>query len=289
MKILVIGGGFVASSIVSKLESEGHQLLVYSRTPNQRITCRQIEGDILNFNDFVKVFEWKPHIIIYTAWITTPGKYKNDASNFEYAKFAVNLANFICNSEVEHLVIFGTCAEYGRQTRPSTAGITKTCPNNLYSEQKVEAFQAVVSILKKTDTRFTWARLFNPYGPHQHKERLIPHLIYSLKNEVPIQLADISSVFDWISTRDIASAILWTIEHELPVEIDIGTSIGSTNLELLLVLEEILQVKHQSKVEQGHGIGTGDFLVMGKDSPLFVSGWQPSDTLFSGLKWVLKA
>ena len=32
MKILVIGNGFIASPIIQKLESEGHQLLIYSRT-----------------------------------------------------------------------------------------------------------------------------------------------------------------------------------------------------------------------------------------------------------------
>ena len=289
MKILVIGSGFVASSIVQKLECEGHELLVYSRTENNRLKCRQIEGDIFNFSDFVKVFAWKPQIIIHTAWITTPGKYKNDPSNFDYAKFTVNLANYVCNSEVEQLIILGTCAEYGKQTGPSTAGITKTSPNILYSEQKVAAFQAVKNILQETNTRFTWARLFYPYGPHQHEKRLIPHLIHSLKNEIPIRLADISSVYDWITTRDIASAISWTIEHELPLEIDIGTSIGATNHELLMTLEELLQIKYQVNAGQGHEIGVGEFFVTGKASPLLLSGWLPSDTLLSGLEWVLEA
>ena len=56
MRILVLGSGFVASSIVQKLESEGHELLVFSRTPGQRIDCRQIKGDIFNFKDFENLF-----------------------------------------------------------------------------------------------------------------------------------------------------------------------------------------------------------------------------------------
>lgn len=288
MKILVIGSGLVAHSIVQRLESKGHELLVYSRTANERIKCRQVVGDIFNFGDFQRVLSWKPQIIIHTAWITTPGKYKNDLSNLDYAKFTVNLAELICNSEVEHLIIFGTCAEYGKQTRPSTAGITKTAPTTLYSEQKVVAFKSVANILKEASTRLTWARLFNPYGKHQHERRLIPCLIYAIKNNIPIQLEDVSSVYDWITTRDIASAILWIIEHELPIEIDIGTSIGTTNLEILEVLEGLLNVKHQVNTEQKHKIGLGEYLVTGKDSPLFVSGWRPSDTLSSGLKWALE-
>lgn len=288
MKILIIGSGLVASSVVQRLKSKGHEVLIYSRTANERIKCRQVVGDIFNFSDFQRVLSWKPRVIIHTAWITTPGKYKNDLLNLEYAKFTVNLARSICNSNVEHIIIFGTCAEYGKQTGPSTAGITKTSPTTLYSEQKVAAFQSVANILKEVNTRLTWARLFYPYGPHQHERRLIPYLINSLRNNIPIKLADISSVYDWITTRDIASAILWIIENELPIEIDIGTSIGTTNLELLTALEGLLNVKHQVNAEQRHDVGIGDYFVTGKDSPLFVSGWRPSDTLYSGLRWALE-
>ena len=288
MRILVIGSGFVASSIVERLESEGHELLIYTRTANKKLKCQQIEGDIFNFSDFVKIFAWKPQIIVHTAWITTPGKYKSDPSNFQYALFTIDLANYIKYSEVEHLIILGTCAEYGHQTGPSTAGFTKTSPSILYSEQKVRAFRAVEKILKETSIRLTWARLFYPYGPLQHEKRLIPYLIHSLKGEIPIRLADVSSVYDWVTTRDISSATSWLIQHELPIEIDIGTSIGVTNLDLLRTLEDLLQTEYQAEIQRTHDIGVGDFYVMGKNSPLLASGWLPKDTLRSGLEWVLE-
>ena len=288
MRILVLGSGFVASPIVQKLESEGHELLVFSRTPGQRIDCRQIEGDIFNFKDFVKVLDWKPEIIVHTAWITTPGIYRNDPSNSEYAKFTIDLAEYIKYSDVKHLIILGTCAEYGRQIRASTAGLTKLSPNVLYSQQKVVAFRAVKKILQDSNTSLPWARPFYPYGPYQHGKRLVPHLVDSIKNKNPIRLADTSSVYDWITTRDVASAISWIIEHKLPVEVDIGTTFGVTNLELLMTLEELLLTKHPVTTQQGHEVGLGEFFVTGKDSPLLVSGWLPRDTLRSGLEWVLE-
>lgn len=287
MRILVIGSGFVAGPIVEKLQFEGHELMVYSRSASARLKCNQVQGDIFDFDTFIEVLVWEPQIIIHTAWITTPGMYKSDPSNFEYAKFTVNLANYISQSSVKHLIVLGSCAEYGYQHIPSTAGFTRTSPNLLYSQQKVAAFLAAQEILQTTTTRFTWARLFYPYGQNQHEKRLIPHLIYSLKNEIPVRLSDISSVYDWITTRDVASAISWIIEHDLPIEIDIGTTVGVTNLELLTILEDLLQVKQQLLTSQEHEIGVGEFFVTGKGSPLLVSGWQPKDTLRSGLEWVL--
>lgn len=287
MKILVIGNGFLATSIVERLGSESHEILVFSRRSNERISCQQVLGDIFDFEEFIKVLDWKPQIVIHTAWITTPGVYRNDLSNFKYAQFTSNLAKYISYSDIEHLIILGTCAEYGRQGGPSTAGLTMPTPTSLYAEQKVFAFNSVNEILQGSDVKFTWARIFYPYGPNQDQKRLIPQLIHSLKNGKPIVLADTSSIHDWITTRDIASAISWAIRNELPMELDVGTSVGFTNLELLRALEKLLQTTNQLPGREMHNLGHNEVFVAGKTSPLFTSGWSPADSLIAGLEWVL--
>lgn len=289
MKILVIGNGFIATPIIQRLESEGHKVLIFSRTASKKIQCQQIVGDIFNFEEFVRVLVWKPQIIIHTAWITTPGLYRNDLSNFKYAQFTSNLAKYIAYSDVEHLIILGTCAEYGHQRGPSTAGITKLSPSTLYAEQKVMAFKAVKQSLQGSEMRLTWARIFYPYGPNQDRKCLIPHIIYALKNGDPVLLTDTSSIHDWITTRDIASAISWVIQKEVPTEIDIGTSFGFTNLELLMALEEFLPTTNQLRAHGMHNFGLNEVCVTGKNSPLFTSGWLATDTMNTGLRWVLSS
>ena len=286
-KILIIGGGLIATSLVQRLEAEGYELLVYSRNFNTKIHCPQVLGDIFDSNEFTNALKWGPQVIIHTAWITTSGIYRSDLSNIEYAKFTINLAKDIAQSNVEHLIILGTCAEYGNQNKPITVGITKTSPITLYAKQKVEAHQEVKSVLQESKVRFTWARIFYPYGPWQDQKRLIPMLIRGLRNNQQIRLNDITSVYDWISTRDISSAISWIIHGQLPSEIDIGTSYGYTNLEVLKILTELLNSKHQSHLKGVHGLGHHEMFVADSNSPLFRSGWSPRDTLHSGLEWVL--
>lgn len=289
MKILVIGNGFIATALIQRLESEGHELLIFSRSPNRRIHSQQIVGDIFNFEGFLKVLTWNPQIIIHTAWITMPGLYRDDLSNYKYAEFTVELAKNIIHSDVENLIILGTCAEYGHQEGPSTAGVTRLSPSTLYAEQKVTAFKTAKELLHGSNTRLTWARIFYPYGPNQNKKRLIPHLIQALKNKEPFQLTDRTSIHDWITTRDIASAIAWIIKNEVPTEIDIGTSFGFTNLELLLTLEKLLQTRLHQPLVLLDETGQGDVSVVGRNSPLFTSGWSPTDSLVSGLEWVLSS
>lgn len=288
MKILIIGNGFIANSIIHKLVSDNHELLVFSRTAREYIGCEQIQGDIFNFDQFRSVLDWKPEIIVHTAWITTPGKYRNDPTNSDYAEFTVKLAMAIKGSAVKHLIVLGTCAEYGHQKVPSVAGKTRLTPNILYAEKKVEAFNATAALLRNEEVRFTWARIFYPYGPNQDPKRLIPFLISSLRKNDPVILADTTSIYDWITTRDIALAISWIIENEVPTEIDIGTSIGFTNLHILEELEKLLQIENQLPSHETHDFGLNEVFVVGKNSPLLKSGWSPMDTLETGLEWALK-
>jgi len=287
MKILIIGNGFLATGIVQKLESEGHEILIFARTRNMRIQNQQVLGDIFDFREFIKVFEWKPQVIIHTAWITTPGIYRSDLSNFQYAEFTTNLAKFVINSDVEHLIILGTCAEYGYQKSPSKAGLSKLTPVTLYAQQKVVAFNSVRELMQDSKVRLTWARIFYPFGPDQDQKRLIPLLIKSLKNQEPIVLADTTSVYDWITTRDISLAISWILKNDLPTEIDVGTSFGFTNLELLKALEKLLQIPYPQASLGIHNLGLEEVFVADKSSALLSSGWTPKDTITSGLEWVL--
>ena len=287
MRILIIGGGFLVTDLVKELDSENHEILIFTRTPNAYVQSQQILGDIFDFERFVKIFKWKPQVVIHTAWVTTPGIYKGDVLNFQYADFTTKLAKFVVNSDLEHLIIFGTCAEYGLQGAPSKAGHTKLAPATLYAQQKVAALNSVNEVMKGSDIRLTWARIFHPFGPNQDQRRLIPFLIKSLMNREPIILADTTSKYDWITTRDISSAISWTIRNKLPVEIDIGTSFGFTNLEVLNSLEMLTQIELQQSSLGQHSPGPGEVFIADKNSGLFNSGWFAKDTLTSGLEWVL--
>ena len=289
MKILVIGSGFIGSSIIRRLQSEGHELLIFSKTFKNEIQSQQTTGDIFSFNDFSKTLLWGPQVIIHTAWVTALSTYAEDSSNYQYAQFTSDLAKYVSQTHLEHLIILGTCAEYGPKGGTSSAGITELNPISIYAKQKVLAMNSAKESLLGFGVRLTWARVFQPYGPHQDRKRLLPYLIDALKTGKQVTLNDTSSVLDWITTRDIASAISWIISHDTPVEVDVGTSIGYTNVELLRHLEELLGHSNQwVRIAGQPPIGNGVTLV-GKDSPLLVSGWLPSDNLNDGLRWVLNS
>ena len=285
----MIGSGFIGTAIIQHLESEGHELLVYSRTFKEKVRSKQVLGDIFDFDDFEKILSWNPQVVIHTAWITAHGLYQNDSSNYKYSQFTSELAGRVIHTGIEHLIVLGTCAEYGHQTDASTAGITRLTPNNLYAAQKVAAFHSVKELLEESKTRLTWVRVFQPYGPKQDENRLVPYLIRAIKGGELIRLSDTTSIRDWITTRDIASAITWVINHQLTTEVDVGTTIGFTNLEIVKHLEELLGRTVRWKHIAAQTPEVKEFSIVGKNSPLFESGWIPTDSLNDGLEWVLNS
>jgi len=287
MKILVIGNGFLACPIIEKLDSEGHEVNVYSRQVKSDIRVKQIEGNILESEKLQGVFRNNYQVIINTAWITIQNQYPTHESNKDYSRCAISLASRAAQSGVEHFIGFGSCAEYGKRSSPCVAGETLLNPKNLYAEQKVETFQQTRQLLSLTKTRFSWLRVFQPYGLRQDPERLVPYLINGLKNQSNIEIKDNKSCLDWVTTRDIASAVSWVLNNSLPSELDIATSIGHTSLDVLSHLQVLLGKAKQTPLVDQSSVESSQVLVAGKESPIFTSGWRPEDTLETGLEWVV--
>ena len=287
MKILVVGSGFIGKSIIETLEAEGHQILVFSRRFKPQIKSQQIIGDIFVFEDFLKSLAWQPEVLIHTAWITDYKSYMKDSLNYKYADFTSRLGSYLNSTEVKHFIALGTGAEYGSRIYPSSAGKTVLNPENLYSQQKVNALTSVLESTKISNMRFSWARVFQPYGPGQDQNRLIPYLATNLKNDLEITLEDTTTLRDWITTRDIASAISWIINNESPIEVDIGTSTGYTNLDLLKAIQSLTGITPRLSEKSQRDQDVVRISVVGKDSPLLKAGWTPKDDLYSGLSWTL--
>lgn len=287
MKILIIGNGFIAAEIILKLESEGHEILIFSKSAKAHTLNQQILGNIFDTERFIKVLDWEPQVIVHTAWVTTHRLYTHHASNYNYAQFTSQFARRIIQSDVEHFIVLGSCAEYGPQTGISIAGETELNPINPYAQQKVAAFNSVKKTLEDSKIRLSWLRIFQPYGPRQDKERLIPYMIAAIHNGQQIKLSDISSVHDWVTTRDIASAVSYIIRNSLPIELDAGTAVGLTNIEVLRSLENIIGSTNQWERISKQSLSGNSVAVVGKESPLFKFGWSPKDSLEGGLRWVL--
>ena len=286
-RVLVIGNGLIGSAIVHELESCGFEVTVFSRKKSPELPCRQLIGDVQSLEDVKKALQLNPEIVVQTSWITTPGEYQYSPLNVGYADATIQLARFSANMSVKHFIVLGSCAEYGLQTIPSRAGFTELFPQNVYAKEKIRTYMECAALLQDTNVRFTWARLFLPFGPNQDTRRIIPSIIESFLQSKPLLIKDCRSLNDWITTRDVASAISWVIQNQLPQEIDIGTSVGYTNYQIADVVSQVLGLKSIDTIIRCAEIEDAFVNVVHDTSSIFTSGWKPKDSLIDGIEWIL--
>lgn len=288
MRILLIGTGFIGSQILQTLSNEGHEVSIFSKSEKDYSKFHQIVGDISDKECRVQALRCNPEVVIQTAWISKAKIYKNHPSNFDYSSSTIDLARDVLSTSAKHFIVLGSCSEYGLPSTLCHAGKSKLSPLNLYAQQKVRAFLEIRKILANSHVKFSWPRIFYPYGPNQDPQRLIPQLIKAYRERSDFILDDISSVYDWISTRDVASAISWLINHDLPTELDIGSGIGFTNPQVQEAIEKRFARSGFVGSHPKSGVAK-EFFVVDKKSPLFDSGWRPSDTIQSGIDWLLNS
>ena len=124
------------------------------------------------------------------------------------------LTEAFCSSGGKYAVFAGTCAEYDWSHGECREEVTPLNPSSLYGTAKVEACRIASAICGQHGVRFAWGRIFQPYGPYENRERLVPALIdvfCGLREPFGING---SFVRDFIYSKDVARAFLTLLNSD---------------------------------------------------------------------------
>lgn len=290
VKILVAGGsGFLGSEIVRKLSTEGHKVRSLNRQRSP-LDIDQYIGDIGQPDSYRNlILDWKPEVVIQVAWVTDQLSYRESALNRLYARNTLSFAEHCFQSETQHFLALGTSAEYGKPNQLCNASTTPCIPLDSYGAEKLWASEEMKRIALNYETRFSWARVFQPYGLNQDPSRLIHSAARHFKAGKKFNTQSSTNVLDWITSRDVAGAVAYTLEHDLPEVVDIGTSVGTSVSNVLIKVAELCGVdKNYIEETDAENAPREAFeLVVDRNSPLLAHGWKPEDDLNSGLFWAL--
>ena len=160
----------------------------------------------------------------YKTWMTAPNDFKD---GFKDARFL-----HISTDEV-----YGTLEETGLFTEK-----TPYAPNSPYSASKASSDFIVRSYFHTYGLPVVTTNCSNNYGPHQHKEKLIPTIIRkAISGEsIPIY-GDGKNVRDWLYVMDHCSGIYLSLEKgRLGETYNIGGRNERENLYIANVICELL-------------------------------------------------
>ena len=235
--LLVTGGaGFIGSNFIEYIIEKYNKVNIYNldlltyagNLENTKKFCDNsryffINGDICDYNLLSRLFSENKidGVINFAAEshvdnsILNPEYFVNTNINGVFNILRVCFENwmnspFKVKPQYSHARFhqISTDEVYGSIEKGSFDENSNYNPNSPYSASKASADLLIRSFNRTYGLDTTISLASNNYGPNQHKEKLIPKLINSIKNNQPIKIyGDGSNIRDWIYVRDHCIAI----------------------------------------------------------------------------------
>jgi nucleoside-diphosphate-sugar epimerase len=284
--IVVTGGtGFIGRHVVAALAGRGSRITVVARHAPDDLSLGVafLALDLLETGTAAAIAELEPTHLVHAAWDVTPGKFWHDPGNLDWAAASLRLFRAFA-APGRRAVFVGTCAEYAWTSPVLNELTTPTEPGTLYGVAKHAVHGPIAALAKQAGTSLAWARLFQPYGPHEAPGRLVSGLIRNLLDGRRTATSDGFQQRDFMHVADVGAAIAALLESttEGPVNIATGTAVP-----VRAVIERIAALTGRADLVDWGARPTapGDPLQLGADIARLrdLVGFRPRYDLGSGL------
>jgi nucleoside-diphosphate-sugar epimerase len=219
MRVMVTGAtGFVGRHVVHGLLARGHSVVAIARDIKRAsdmpwfdhvefVQCDLHE----NFNPLLQP-ENLPDAIVHLAWAGLPNYRdffhisKNLPADLAFLEAAVE-------SGVSHILVAGTCLEYGMQYGSLTEDM-ETYPSTPYGFSKDALRKALQFLQKEKPFTLQWMRLFYMYGEGQNKNSLLAQLDRAIDEGLPIfNMSNGDQLRDYLPIQTVAESFVLALEN----------------------------------------------------------------------------
>jgi len=219
MRVLVTGAtGFIGRHLVSLLLAHGHEVTALSRDENKARDCGWINK--VNFLpcDIHKPIEHpfrsfgEPDVIVHLAWNGLP--HYQQLFHFERNLFwDYSFLKSLIEDGAQHLVVTGTCLEYGMQSGCLSESMP-SLPANPYALAKDTLRRFLDLLVRDREVVVQWPRLFYMYGPGQSSASLLSQLDRAIDGEEDVfNLSGGEQLRDYLPVEDVASRLMMLMMH----------------------------------------------------------------------------
>ncbi len=228
-KVIITGGtGFIGKNLLPYLENiQAEFFILYSKgvfqSSSKNITY--VKCDLLNPGEVQTQFRnLKATHLLHMAWGMSPSNY-NMESNFLWLHQSMNLLEEFKRNGGRRLIMAGSGVEYQWKYGVCMENNTPLSYENLYGSTKNILRDYAFTFCQHYDIELVWTRIFFVFGPHEHKDRLVAHIIYSLLNNKPAQIRNGGIYRDYMYVKDVSRILSGLIFHNYSGIVNIGTGI----------------------------------------------------------------
>ena len=288
--VLVTGAaGFVGSRVVQQLLDRGRPVVALVRsTPCERLAqvssvvrnlAAQIEVvacDLHNTQATAGVIErTKPSACIHAAWDVRSANYRHDGANQRWVKSSLCLFNALRSNGCRWIGVIGTCVEPRDREAP-------TCRYSAAKSTLRHRLIELASFDRDRAMALCWWKLFQPYGPGEPAQRLIPTLVASLQQRQRFEIHNPYDVRDFIHVDDVASAIVASLASNLSGVFDLGTGAGHSIADVAEFVARELDARDLLHFDTG-APGAGPALIANSQDLMAALSWKPQRELQSAI------
>jgi nucleoside-diphosphate-sugar epimerase len=242
MKIFVTGAtGFIGRAFCRVASERGHQVLALCRSADSTLQqgIEKVTGTLAE-TPWGQVEHFSPDVVLHLAWVATPGVYLTSPENELWLKQSKTWFQKLSEIGVPHIAGTGTCIEYAASAEPLNEATSPLDPTFPYSQAKAALFDWLRDGGLGYSQTWSWFRVFYPYGPGEHPNRIFSSLIAQLSAGKSLALRTPRSVKDYIYIDDVALAMCQAFESGATGAINIGTGLGAAINELAMRLAQLL-------------------------------------------------
>ncbi len=187
------------------------------------------------------------------------------------------------------LIYPSSCEIYGDSKVPIRENFPLNPPNP-YAASKAAIDRLCYTYYKCYGLDVKIVRLFNPYGPHQQLNKIIPTFYFeAIKNKPITVYGDGTDTRDYVYISDIVWG-LW-LARDLPAgeAVNLATGRATTNLEVAKMIKSLTNSKSKIIfVDYPRAFGGIRHQIGSYEKAERLIGWRPKISLEEGLKKTLK-
>lgn len=257
MKVMVTGAtGFVGRHVVNELLTRGHTVLAIARDIEraQKMSwfnrVEFIQCDLQENFKLLLAPENLPSVIVHLAWPGLPNYRdffhisKNLPADLAFLEAAVKAG-------VPHIIVAGTCLEYGMQYGPLTEDMA-TDPTTPYGFAKDSLRKALQLLQKEKPFTLQWLRLFYMYGEGQNTNSLLAQLDRAVdEGQAVFNMSKGDQLRDFLPIQKVAENFALAIENS-HVEGVINCCSGQPVSVFDLVQQRCLEKKSEIRLNRGY-------------------------------------
>jgi nucleoside-diphosphate-sugar epimerase len=229
--VLLTGAtGFIGSHCLSRLLRERCVVHAVSLRPRSRTHDRVTwHAEDLRVPKAARqlIDQVRPTHLLNSAWIATPGRFWSDPENLDWLQSGLALLREFGEAGGVRFVGVGTCAEYDPKASRCAEDETPIRPRTLYGKAKAAMAAALEAFSANYRFSAAWGRIFQPYGPGDAPQRLIPTVIERLLAGRPVDLSEGKQERDFIYAADVADLLVRLLAGGEEGTFNVGTGYGT--------------------------------------------------------------